>query len=552
MATPPRNTTIKGQPHYLAYITPEEGQVLKDRGGAGLPGPMGIPSYFDVGEGVGGYGSGQAGDATAGTGDPDAGRTDGGTYADDQQDLSDPQQYANAQRVFNLSRGITESNPFGADNVFSKYLGINPANIKYDIPTLTGTVFKNGIIKKGGVMQGIPAAQYYAKMGGTPAQQIANNQFSKFINPQNKPDMPGYNPNFPTAEEGQLRAGVQEEGYATTYGPVMEQARQQSMGEMIARGLASLTPIGPLVSMMGTKEYGLPGQPGFESFDPNNPRAGGGILSAMLGGLNPTQAKDLLVGAFAPVTPAPTPTQIGSVTPSQYETRADIIARTSQHPLTGETTGSLFSSRPQSLPATGTPTGVGMTVNTEFGPMSVPESTMSVAGYNELSPVEKMAVQSAIQETKPQASVETQQLAGSFFDSLFRDPMISPEAREILKEKGMTIDDLFAPKTPTPEPEKPDIMDLIQGATQTSALGGPATANQYADLSGLFSQGMAAVGDIVSIPGGYMDTRTGKQYSGRYNPSTSGRTYTGTQRPSGVAPFSGAALRQGLANLWGS
>ena len=123
---------------------------------------------------------------------------------------------------------------------------------------------------------------------------------------------------------------------------------------------------------------------------------------------------------------------------------------------------------------------------------------------------------------------------------------------EILKEKGMTIDDLFAPKTPTPEPEKPDIMDLIQGATQTSALGGPATANQYADLSGLFSQGMAAVGDIVSIPGGYMDTRTGKQYSGRYNPSTSGRTYTGTQRPSGVAPFSGAALRQGLANLWGS
>jgi len=428
-----------------------------------------------------------------------------------------------AQDAYNTAHGITATNPYGKQGFFSRVFGIDPSKIDY-----SGNMDLN------------------TRMG------IANNQFSKYANPQNKPGMLGYNPDFPTAKEGELRAGAQSAGFKTKFGDVMEQARQQSTSEMIARGLMSLTPLGPIVGMLDTQEYGLPGQPGFESFDPNNPRAGGGILSAMLGGLNPTQAKEALVGAFAPVAPAPTPTQIGSVTPSQYETRADIIARTSQHPLTGETTGSLFSSRPQSLPATGTPTGVGMTVNTEFGPMSVPESTMSVAGYNELSPVEKMAVQSAIQETKPQASVETQQLAGSFFDSLFRDPMISPEAREILKEKGMTIDDLFAPKTPTPEPEKPDIMDLIQGATQTSALGGPATANQYADLSGLFSQGMAAVGDIVSIPGGYMDTRTGKQYSGRYNPSTSGRTYTGTQRPSGVAPFSGAALRQGLANLWGS
>ena len=65
---------------------------------------------------------------------------------------------------------------------------------------------------------------------------------------------------------------------------------------------------------------------------------------------------------------------------------------------------------------------------------------------------------------------------------MFRDPNISPEAREILKEKGMTIDDLFAPKTSTPDPEKPNIMDLLQGITQTSALGGPATANQLAQV----------------------------------------------------------------------
>lgn len=44
---PPRNTTIRGQDHLLAYITPEEAQLLMDNGGAGKPGPMGIPAFYD-------------------------------------------------------------------------------------------------------------------------------------------------------------------------------------------------------------------------------------------------------------------------------------------------------------------------------------------------------------------------------------------------------------------------------------------------------------------------------------------------------------------------
>ena len=44
-SVPPRNTNIQGQPHMLAYITPEEGGILKALGGAGKPGPMGIPSF---------------------------------------------------------------------------------------------------------------------------------------------------------------------------------------------------------------------------------------------------------------------------------------------------------------------------------------------------------------------------------------------------------------------------------------------------------------------------------------------------------------------------
>ena len=46
----PREVDIKGQDHMLAYITPEEGGLLQLMGGAGKPGPMGIPSFFDTGE----------------------------------------------------------------------------------------------------------------------------------------------------------------------------------------------------------------------------------------------------------------------------------------------------------------------------------------------------------------------------------------------------------------------------------------------------------------------------------------------------------------------
>ncbi len=72
---PPRRVEIRGQDHLLAYITPEEAALLKANGGSGEPGPMGIPAFFDVGEGMGGYDSGTEGAAetAGGRGDPDAG-----------------------------------------------------------------------------------------------------------------------------------------------------------------------------------------------------------------------------------------------------------------------------------------------------------------------------------------------------------------------------------------------------------------------------------------------------------------------------------------------
>jgi len=42
----PRETVIGGQPHMLAYINPEEEQMLYAAGGSGEPGPGGIPAFI--------------------------------------------------------------------------------------------------------------------------------------------------------------------------------------------------------------------------------------------------------------------------------------------------------------------------------------------------------------------------------------------------------------------------------------------------------------------------------------------------------------------------
>lgn len=56
---PPLTADIAGQEHMLAYITPQEGGMLKAAGGAGKPGPMGIMSFF-FGEGSGAVSGGSS------------------------------------------------------------------------------------------------------------------------------------------------------------------------------------------------------------------------------------------------------------------------------------------------------------------------------------------------------------------------------------------------------------------------------------------------------------------------------------------------------------
>ena len=59
----PRRTVIANQPHMLAYINPQEEMLLRQLGGTGQAGPMGVPAYppGDGGfspDGGGGYSGG--------------------------------------------------------------------------------------------------------------------------------------------------------------------------------------------------------------------------------------------------------------------------------------------------------------------------------------------------------------------------------------------------------------------------------------------------------------------------------------------------------------
>lgn len=65
---PPRRVNIQGDDHLLAYITPEEAALLKSLGGAGEPGPMGIPHYRFSSSGRGGGRAGAGMDSARGGG----------------------------------------------------------------------------------------------------------------------------------------------------------------------------------------------------------------------------------------------------------------------------------------------------------------------------------------------------------------------------------------------------------------------------------------------------------------------------------------------------
>lgn len=420
------------------------------------PGDMGDPTGFSGPSGAG-IGPGEVGSSYGGG----KGSSDGygyGTHDDSYGQSTHGKGYNigtnedHARAMFNAKKGITTDNPYGEDGFFSRVFGIDPSKISYASNASFAT-----------------------------RQAIANNQFSKYANPQNIPGQIGYNPSFPTAEEGKLRSGAQKAGFETQYGTVMEQYAEQSPMDMAARGVMGLfggLP-GLALSQLGTKEYGLPGQPGFESFNPNNPRGPqtmlGKVASLLTGGVDPTQAAaqaaagiQSLRDRFSPSTPMP---GVMPVSPPDRPAR-------NPDPLAG------FEQRIDRVP-----TG---------RPAPRPDAR-----------IEKYAA------PRPDARIER------------KDPLLDVFTRGV----GPYLDQSTAtPQNPVPQ---------ISGFGRPSR-GGSIEADRRR-VGVLDDLGMAArqLGEnIVAVPGGYMNTETGRTYSGQYNPNARARTFTGTQQPQGTTPFS--------------
>lgn len=399
--------------------------------------------------------------------DPGAGGGDNYTandYIPNMARVNEVLDYRQKQEAFNLANGITDANPFGrlSRGVMGfaiNKLGLDPKHVSYPSLSLSQR------------------------------RAIANNQFSKFMNPQNKPGeivnnrasdlFTGFNPNFRTAKEGELRSGVQYDGYKTQYGDVMSQAREQSTGEMLARGafglLAGLP--GLALGQIGTKEYGLPGQPGFEDFDPNNPRPGGGILGQFLGGLNPTQAKDALVGAFAPVAPAPTPTSIGTAPANT----TGFEEKRSQHPLTGETTVSPsgpLQGPPQLIDQSTSPLNMDIGLDypgTEFD-RRVQGSFTEIGGT--MDDARERALQAAFR-------APGEQLAGLFGDDPraagFRS--LQDNIQSIINNEPLPDNqNMYGPGMQDQAPLTPDELNNILEPYGMELGRGSSTANQYAQV----------------------------------------------------------------------
>ena len=114
----PRNAQIAGQPHMLSYITPSEAGVLRAMGGAGRPGPGGIPSFF-FSEGMGV----DDGGSSFGGSDNFSSSYDVATQSDDNSpSYNDPYESSGTAGTVNFtSGGVDDSPEFGGSDDGNRY-----------------------------------------------------------------------------------------------------------------------------------------------------------------------------------------------------------------------------------------------------------------------------------------------------------------------------------------------------------------------------------------------------------------------------------------------
>jgi hypothetical protein len=189
-----------------------------------------------------------------------------------------------SQTGFNNAMGITNTNPFGFEGLFSSIFGINPKSIDYS------NIFSED-----------------------QREALVNQKFGLYSNPQNQPGF-GYNPNVPTVTTG-VREGLTRGfgslfgspvGTPTTRGTVQAQRAADPLGSVMRGAFALAAPPFSLPSLaaqnLGKDTYTTSLAPDYDpTKDPNSPSytgpsSMGGIVDAlsMLGtGMTSTTAQEV-------------------------------------------------------------------------------------------------------------------------------------------------------------------------------------------------------------------------------------------------------------------
>jgi len=166
---PPRRTEIMGQDHMLSYITPEEGGILQALGGAGAPGPMGIPSFFsfsddaqatDPGSNTGGDNESNENDDNDFSDFSDYSSVDDNTYtgggneSNENEPFDDgggrPEDYGLTQQDFTDASNVGESTFNESQDNRTNIVNVGPrSNLTYDPQFTADNLSRRGLDPQG-------------------------------------------------------------------------------------------------------------------------------------------------------------------------------------------------------------------------------------------------------------------------------------------------------------------------------------------------------------------------------------------------------------------
>ena len=488
-----------------------------------------------------------------------------------------------SQSEFNVARGITATNPFGYEGVMSRVLGFDPRSVDYS----------NTMSEKN-------------------RRAIGSNYFSKYANPQNIKGRLGFNPDFPDASietPGQLRPGLApglfNRSYDTAYGPTTTQCTKRSPMDSLV--LASMPlGMGILADQLSNK---TPGFAPSELFDLTSQRLGALSGGQDTPGFRPANAtetgdysalgsfgqgigqgigalEDVIGGAFTGAG-----NFFNSLDPEQGKRAAAARAAAQPNLATDSVFGNFFSNVQDKI--TGIPSGIAAGVNqiqrgigsifqapdpapdpvgsvpeidlagfeSRFAPAIAPETQQELDAFGMGLPGVQAALaqggtsgaqgppQLVDRSTSPLNMDITLDYPGAELDRTIKGSFTGTPAPTLDQARERALRAAFSPFEQQSSLDPDRVMDALTGGSGF----GVATASPAFETAGVFDDfGMALKslgGDFVEIPGGYMDKKTGKTYSG--TPGGSARTFTGTKKKS-VQPFSGESFIQNIGSIFGS